>query len=201
MDVELPAGMAGPEPVAFDVRCFVLAHDAGLTLVDTGLQADAQPVADALAAAGGGWADVSDVILTHSHPDHCGALATVASRAPSAVIWGGAGDAFPVATRPAEDGLLIRGLRTVATAGHTPGHICLMDEEQGTVFTGDALGSQGSQLTQGPEMFIADHDMALRSLRRLLELRPARMLFGHGDEIARPDEALARFVAGRGSVE
>lgn len=40
------------------------------------------------------------------------------------------GDALPVA------GLAIR---VVTTPGHTPGHICLLDEEAGIVFTGDHL--------------------------------------------------------------
>ena len=194
-DVELPAGVAGPEPISFDVRCFVIPHDDGVTLVDTGLQAAAQPVADALAAQGAGWADLSDVILTHAHPDHCGALAAIASKAPAAVIWGGSGDSFPVAARPAEEGALVHGLRVVTTPGHTPGHVCLMDEDQGVLFTGDAICRQAGQLTQRPEMFIADQEHAVQSLRRLLQLRPDRMLFGHGEELANPTERLATFLA------
>ncbi len=151
-------------------------------------------MAEALSGIGGGWADISDVILTHSHPDHCGALSTIASSG-SPTIWGGAGDSFPVRVQPAQDGAVIRGLRVIATPGHTPGHICLMDEDQGTLFTGDAIGSQDDGLTQGPEMFIFDQAQGRGSLRRLIELRPARMLFAHGAEMADPTEALHRLVA------
>jgi hypothetical protein len=35
-EVHLPAGVAGPEPMDFDVRCFIVPHATGLTLVDTG---------------------------------------------------------------------------------------------------------------------------------------------------------------------
>jgi glyoxylase-like metal-dependent hydrolase (beta-lactamase superfamily II) len=194
MDIELPAGMAGPEPMTFDVRCFLVPHGGGVTLVDTGMQADAEPIADALTAMGAGWDDLSDVVLTHAHPDHCGALSTVASRAPSAAIWGGNGDTFPVATRPTKDGTLIHGLRVVSTPGHTPGHLCLLDEGEGILFTGDAISSHAGQLSQGPEVFIADAQQAARSLQRLVELRADRMLFGHGDEVAEPADTLASFA-------
>ena len=36
IDVHLPAGMAGPEPLDFDVRCFLVAHADGVVLIDTG---------------------------------------------------------------------------------------------------------------------------------------------------------------------
>lgn len=193
MDVELPAGMAGPDPMTLDVRCFLVPHNDGIVLVDTGMQTDAQHIADALIAAGAGWDDLSDVVLTHAHPDHCGALSTVALRAPSAVIWGGTGDTFPAAARPAEDRTLIHGLRVVSTPGHTPGHLCLLDEDEGILFTGDAIGSQAGRLTQGPPTFIADAQQAARSLQRLVELGADRMLFGHGDEVANPADTLAHF--------
>ncbi len=195
-DVELPTGMAGPEPMTFDVRCFLVPHEDGVALVDTGMRPDVEPIATALTAMGAGWPDLTDVVLTHEHPDHCGGLSTVVANAPSAAVWAGSGDTFPVPTRTADDGTVIRGLRVIATPGHTAGHLCLLDEDHGALFTGDAIGSQDGTLTQGPEPFIADHQQAARSLRRLAGLRAARLLFGHGDEVADPAGALARFVSG-----
>ena len=157
------------------------------------MQTDAQPITDALIAMGAGWDDLSDVVLTHAYPEHCGALLTVALRAPSAVIWGVSGDTFPTAARPAEDRTVIHGLRVVSAPGHTPGHLCLLDEGAGIGFAGDAIGSQLGGLTQGPQMFIADAQQAARSLQRLVELRPDRMLFGHGGEVAKPADTLANF--------
>jgi glyoxylase-like metal-dependent hydrolase (beta-lactamase superfamily II) len=193
-DVELPAGVAGPEPMSFDVRCFLLPHDDGVTLIDTGWHADGEPIAAALRGLGAEWTDVSDVILTHAHPDHVGALATVTALAPSATLWGGRDDVFPSPVRAVADGDTVRGLRIVATPGHTPGHLCVLDEDHGTLFTGDAVGSDSGGLTQGPEGFITDHWDAVRSLRRLADLRADRMLLGHGDEIPDPADALVRFV-------
>lgn len=195
-DVSLPAGVAGPDPMSFDVRCFLVPHRGGVTLVDTGVQADAQPVADALTTVGAGWADLTDIILTHAHVDHCGGLVAVAAKAPSARIWAGSGESLPVVSRPADHGLLIRGLRIIATPGHTPGHLCALDEETGTVFAGDALGNQNGRLTLGPAMFITDQEEARHSLRRLAALQPSRMLFGHGQEVADAADGLLTFLAG-----
>jgi hypothetical protein len=36
-DLHLPAGIAGPDPMDFDVRCFLVPHGTGLVLVDTGM--------------------------------------------------------------------------------------------------------------------------------------------------------------------
>lgn len=99
-------------------------------------------------AMGAGWDDLSDVVLTHAHPDHCGALSTVELKAASAAIWGGSGDTFPAAARRPRTGP-IHGLRVVSTPGHTPGHLCLLDEGEGILFTGDAISSQAGRLTQG----------------------------------------------------
>ncbi|MEP6650697.1 MAG: MBL fold metallo-hydrolase [Lapillicoccus sp.] len=114
--------------------------------------------------------------------------------APSAAAWGGVGDTFPIAVRPVDGDTMIRGLRVLATPGHTPGHVCVFDEDDAVLFTGDAIGSQAGRLTLGPAPFIADQQEAVRFLRRLVDLGADRMLFGHGNEVASPAEALARFI-------
>ena len=39
----------------------------------------------------------------------------------------------------------IHGLRVVATPGHTSGHLCLLDEDHGLLFTGDAIGAEAGR--------------------------------------------------------
>ncbi|MDQ6896906.1 MAG: MBL fold metallo-hydrolase [Actinomycetota bacterium] len=41
------------------------------------MQPDAEPIARALHDIGARWPDLTDVVLTHAHPDHCGALTKV----------------------------------------------------------------------------------------------------------------------------
>ncbi|NWL11072.1 hypothetical protein DM791_15770 [Paenarthrobacter nitroguajacolicus] len=68
--VQLPAGVAGPTEISFDVRCFVLPVSGGIVLIDTGMGGSAVDINQALERLGAGWGDVSDVVLTHSHADH-----------------------------------------------------------------------------------------------------------------------------------
>ena len=48
MDVHLPAGVAGPDPLSFDVRCFLVPHASGVVLIDTCLPGSHDLIAPAL---------------------------------------------------------------------------------------------------------------------------------------------------------
>lgn len=180
VDVHLPTGLAGPEPMDFDVRCFLVSHATGLTLVDTGLDHSVRSVAAKLAEIGADWGDVTDLILTHHHPDHIGGLSEVMALAPGAAVWAGAQDTFPVPVKPAEDGEMIRGLRVVATPGHTAGHVSLLSDHDGVLLIGDLAGSQDGQLIRAPRPFIADAAEAERSLHKASLLDFADLYPSHG---------------------
>ncbi len=72
MDVRLPAGVAGPDPLSFDVRCFLVAHPTGVVLIDTCLEGSDDLIAGGLERIGAVWSDVTDIVLTHAHVDHIG---------------------------------------------------------------------------------------------------------------------------------
>jgi glyoxylase-like metal-dependent hydrolase (beta-lactamase superfamily II) len=194
MEHLIPAGGLGPEPVKLDVRAYLVPHESGLLLVDTGMDASGQALDLALAQCGASWTDVSHVVLTHGHPDHVGALDHLRQEAPGARVLADPVEAIP-GTEPLSDGALVGGLRAFATPGHTPGHLSLLDESQGVLIVGDCLGTTDGELVRAPERFTADPEQAEQSLRRLLALRGARMLFGHGPELSRPWEALDVLLA------
>src|SRR5690349_17059081 len=194
-DIHLPAGMAGPEPMDFDVRCYLVAHGAGLVLVDTGMPQTPDRIGEALTAAGAAWADVTDVVLTHAHPDHTGGLDAVGRLAPGATVWGHGGDGYGGAVRSVVEGDTVRGLRVLHTPGHTPGHICLLAEDSGVLFVGDAFGSQDGHLVRPPARFTADAAEAERSLRRIAGVTATRMLVAHGSEVDEPAAALRELLA------
>jgi glyoxylase-like metal-dependent hydrolase (beta-lactamase superfamily II) len=76
------------------------------------------------------------------------------------------------------------------TPGHTAGHISLLHEAGSLLFIGDLVGSQGGALTFGPAAFTADPDLSRRSLGRMADLAPERVLFSHGAEVSDPGAAI-----------
>jgi hypothetical protein len=67
-DVHLRAGIAGPDPMDFDVRCFLVPHETGISLIDTGLPGSTPKIAAALNDIGATWAEVSDILLSLDAP-------------------------------------------------------------------------------------------------------------------------------------
>jgi glyoxylase-like metal-dependent hydrolase (beta-lactamase superfamily II) len=152
---------------------------------------------------------VSLVALTHCHPDHQGTARLVCDhfgvplacheadadgmegRTPMApanrIVRLGArlfaGLPFPV-THRLRDGDRVAGFRVVHAAGHTPGHVMYHREADGVVLAGDVLTSMGLLFGRGlrepPNFFSVDPEENRRSVRRLLELRPRVVCFGHG---------------------
>lgn len=190
---EIPAGALGPDPVVIDVRAFFVPHPTGLVLVDTGMDPSGSSLDAALTASGAGWSDVTDVVVSHHHPDHTGALDHVHDLVPRAIVHAHPLDEVP-GTTSLLDGERVRSLRAFATPGHTAGHLSVVDDDRGVVLVSDCLGVVDGQLRRGPEMFTADPDQAERSLHRLLELRGARLLVSHGPEPDDPWNALDRLL-------
>jgi glyoxylase-like metal-dependent hydrolase (beta-lactamase superfamily II) len=186
IDVHLPPGVAGPEAMDFDVRCFLVPHATGLVLLDTGVPGSAPAIGTALSDIGASWADITDVLLSHDHPDHIGALPDVIALAPAATVWGNA----PLSARALQDGARLYGLQVIATPGHTPGHVSLL-HESGTLLIGDLVGTVEDRLVRAPAPFTADPQEAERSLRRVAGIRAERLLPAHGEEVSRPHEAFA----------
>jgi glyoxylase-like metal-dependent hydrolase (beta-lactamase superfamily II) len=192
MEHEIPAGAMGPAPMRLDVRAYLVPHATGLVLVDTGMDPAGDAIQTALAGAGASWSDVSDVVLTHAHPDHVGALDQVKASAPNVTVHAHPSERLPGASA-VDDGSRVGTLRVFATPGHTAGHISLIDNDRGALLIGDCLGVVDGQLVRAPDPFTADRETAERSLERLRDLRDlrdGRMLFAHGPEIASPWTAL-----------
>ncbi len=198
MDVHLPAGVAGPEPLDFDVRCFLVTHASGVALVDVGMAGSHEAIGAGLTRVGASWGDITDIVLTHGHPDHVGGLADVVASAGRPTVWAGEGDRsvipFDGEMATLAEGGLTRGLRALHTPGHTPGHCSLVLEEESILFAGDIVGSVAGLLSRGPTSFTADAEQAERSLQRVAGLAFDRVLFGHGAEIPDPVGQLRSFL-------
>ena len=208
------------------VSAWVVTRGSAAALVDAGLPDTADDIGAVLTATGMTWRDLQHVILTHYHLDHSGAAADILDRAPQATLWVGPGDIplfeqspFPIpgaerlrrTARPAQDNADIFGLRVVATPGHTPGHISLLDAELGALFVGDTmvngsldvgalvpglpvLNPGGGLAPVDDPMFSVDPAQNNASIRRMATLTFELALLSHGPPV---DAAALRALAAR----
>ena len=168
------------------VSAYVIERGDGLVVIDTGGSGSAPAIDAVLGEYGKSWSDVGYVIATHKHGDHVGSWNPVIDAASEASILAGALDIPSIPSgRPITvlaDGDMVNGLRTIATPGHTQGHISMLDPDLG-LFTGDALnGSDGGVIGPNPQ-FTPDMDTALESVRKLGTFEYEAAFFGHGEPL------------------
>lgn len=204
-------------PGVFQITGFppsaINAYLAGDVLVDTGLPGFAPAILKALAGR-----PLSLVLLTHVHPDHCGSAAAVCKTlgVPLA-CHAGDRDAiegrapmqprswkrgrwlkapYPV-SRLLQDGEQLGEFRIIHTPGHTDGHVALFRERDHLLICGDAAMNLRPLfgIREPIRAFTADPALNRRSLRKLAELRPETVLFGHGAPL-RDGAAFCAWVAG-----
>jgi glyoxylase-like metal-dependent hydrolase (beta-lactamase superfamily II) len=182
--VVLPPPLNPFRQAEVDVRAYVLVRGDEAVLVDALTPGNAGLIGAALAAAGLRWDALRHVILTHAHPDHAGSAADVLALAPGATAWIAAAEAplvaLPRPPRTLADGAEVAGLRIVATPGHSPGHVCVLDPAGSTAVLGDAAHHVGGELGLIGPPFTQDVARAAAGLARLATLGFQRALFAHG---------------------
>ncbi len=190
------------ERVNFEfVSAYVLARGDQVAIVDTGTAGNADRIEAALTALDAGWGDVDHVILTHLHGDHVGGLPAVLDAAPTAQAYAGeadvAGITSPRPLVPVNDGDEVFGLEVIATPGHTPGHIAVIDETAGLLVAGDALNESDGRVSGANPQFSSDMVAAAESVRVLAAWRFDTLVVGHGEPIVGDASELVAEVAGR----
>jgi glyoxylase-like metal-dependent hydrolase (beta-lactamase superfamily II) len=207
------------------VNAWLVAEDDGLTLIDTTMKGAGKKI---LAAADGLGAPIVRILLTHAHGDHIGALDELAAALPDAEVIISARDArllrkdmsldqgeperklsgsYPGAksapTRTVGHGDRVGSLEVVATPGHTPGHIVLLDTRDRTLYCGDVystLGGVASSAKANPRFPLVrmgtwSPEIDLESARVLRALDPARLAPGHGKLVEMPAAAMDAAIA------
>lgn len=150
-----------------------------------------------LALVGVTTADITDLVITHTHIDHVGGLgcfpnATIvigkAERAlPAPLYWG---DVRPIAWPEAryltieKDTRLLPGVTILPTPGHSPGHLSVLlrlPRTGNVLLTADAV-SRPAELEEDHFDGAWDPSAARASAHRLMDLaarRDASIIFGH----------------------
>ena len=191
---------------ANNINVYVL----GDVLIDSGLAVPPHRVLRQVADRG-----ITAHALTHAHFDHygtshavctqlgiplwCGAADVEAVEAGKMVVRGGrmvpAAKAHPVA-RALNEGDEVAGFQVLDTPGHSPGHVSYWRESDRVLVCGDVMWGYNPFLLIGGLMepwpvVSPDAKLNRESARRLAELEPALVCFGHG----KPLRDTAKFVA------
>jgi glyoxylase-like metal-dependent hydrolase (beta-lactamase superfamily II) len=152
-----------------------------------------------LAVAGG---QVSQIVCTHSHPDHSPGAAELRRRTHAPVLGQPAPTVDHQDETYAPDVTLRDGDRlgvdhdilVLHTPGHASNHVCLLLESESMLFTGD-------HLMQGSTVVILPPDGSMKayldSLERLCTLPISTIAPGHGALIADAHAEMRRVIAHR----
>jgi glyoxylase-like metal-dependent hydrolase (beta-lactamase superfamily II) len=159
-------------PRFFPVNCYLVEEENELTLVDAALPFSTKGILKAARKIG---KPITNIILTHAHSDHIGALDALKTELPNAAISISARDARLLAgdksLLPEEAGFPIKGgvpknitskpdillaegdfigsLEVIFSPGHTPGSISLLDRRTNSLIAGDAFFTRGGAAVSG----------------------------------------------------
>ena len=197
-----------------ETNAYLVDGPDGSTLVDPAARTEALDAAVA-------ERNVDHVVVTHTHPDHVGAVAHYAAET-GATVWARRGhvDAFEAETGVSVDEMFAEGsvvdtdagsVTVLDTPGHARDHVAFEVDfgnpaDRTQVLCGDLAVAEGSVVVGAPE---GDMRAYLTGLRRLRARDPDRLLPGHGPPIDDPwatidrliDHRLAREVRVRRAVD
>ncbi|MEF8807781.1 MBL fold metallo-hydrolase [Natronomonas sp.] len=164
---------------SFTSNAFLVDGDRTV-LVDAGNDFDA---VDRIESAGTG---LDALVLTHTHPDHVGNVASVVD-AFDVEVWGFDPD-HELVDRAIADGETVAigdgGYRALHTPGHKEDHLCFYSADDGLLFAGDLIFANGGfGRTDLPE---GDRPTLVESIDYLLESVDdslSAMYVGHGPAV------------------
>lgn len=186
------------------------AYVLGDVLVDAGFITDKKRILKQIEGV-----ELSAHALTHAHLDHFGASAAVVERH-NIPMWVGELDVeaaeagkmvaeipgrgrrmLPAAPavkvdRALKEGDEVGGFEVLFTPGHSPGHVSYWRESDRTLVCGDVMWGHNTILMRGgprePVHFVSpDYKLNRESAKRLADLRPELVCFGHGPPMRDPD--------------
>jgi glyoxylase-like metal-dependent hydrolase (beta-lactamase superfamily II) len=191
----LPAGNASSWTGPTGTNTYLLTG-AVPALVDAGIGDPAH--VEAIAASLGG-VRLARVLITHGHTDHVSGLDALRERWTPLFVFDPR-DPEIVRTQGSQriaagDGYLM----PIHTPGHSPEHFCFLDESAGDVYCGDLARANGTIVIPGRRG--GNLRQYLESLTRIRDLRPRRLLPGHGPIVTDPASLIEGYLAHRADRE
>ena len=217
-------------PVAPDIALdrFVysyLVYGETITLIDTGVAGCETRIFDYINSTGREASDITQIVLTHSHPDHIGAAWAIQELTGCSIAAHSAEKAWieDVALQYSErpvpgfanlvsgsvqvDHLLRDGdttepdpiheweLEVIHTPGHSPGSISVFMHGNGALFSGDAIPVAGDLPVYD------DVSASVQSLRRLRNLPGVKVLLPAWDEPSTDGDTYLQIDRGAGYLQ
>ncbi len=184
--------MAGESAAMLVIPNSCLIRAARSYVVDPGIPMQGAPYSAAIGELGVDPFKIEDVILTHMHFDHVGALMEFPGRrvfvheieldAPYAKMWSGLLETVEVIPLSGSEGEFEDGVRWMLTPGHSDGLITLLvDTDEGLVaIPSDCVGPlpEYFEKMELPKDF-PGRETLLAQWRKIRDLQPVRIIPGH----------------------
>lgn len=183
---------------------YVVRNEGKIILVDAGMKSSAKKIIEFFDS----HSEKPDaVLITHYHPDHIGGLSQIVKKYGSEVyahqnevdvirgvrklqpaksllskMVSSVSKSEPVEQVENLDNLPFGWIRVVETQGHTPGSTSYLFEPENLLFVGDAVTVKGGK-TSLNKQFTLDMAEAQKSQQKILSMKGATILPGHGDPL------------------
>jgi glyoxylase-like metal-dependent hydrolase (beta-lactamase superfamily II) len=172
--------------------------ESHVVLIDAGYPAQTDAFVGAIAGVGQQVEALTEIILTHQDLDHIGCVHDLLKLAPNARVIAHTeeapyidGTTPPIKGFPSQnihvdqtvaDGDVLpfcNGIEVVHTPGHTPGSICLLLRDSGTMVCGDALNIADGQIIGPNPQYTQDMNLGLKSVEKIKALHPDAIVSYH----------------------
>ena len=192
--------------IGYACNVYALVHGDEVTLIDSGISASlAEEIIDGLRIVKASL-KIKNLILTHAHLDHTGGAATIVEKfSPNVYAHFNEAEAimkgdesrvltfmFPYDYTPVEvthtvkegDRIFLNNgdeLLVIHTPGHTSGSICIFDEKNKALFTGDTIFAYGG--IGRVDLPTGDTEQLIKSLGKLSNLDVIAFFPGHAEPV------------------
>jgi glyoxylase-like metal-dependent hydrolase (beta-lactamase superfamily II)/ADP-ribose pyrophosphatase YjhB (NUDIX family) len=185
-------------PPATHTNCYVIGCDEVIVIDPASSYTDQQQILDGVLKD----RRIREIWLTHLHRDHVGGAehlrtlrhVPVAAHAVTARDLAGVvsvdriledGEKHELAGNP---GWL---LRVIHTPGHARGHVCIFEEKNGSLITGDLMAGFGTIVIDPPEGHMATY---IDSLKRIRDLDATALFPSHGPVMANAKAKIQEYL-------
>jgi ribonuclease/clavin/mitogillin len=185
-------------PPATHTNCYIVGGDEVVVIDPASPYEEEQAVLDRALEK----KKIREIWLTHLHRDHVGGANHLKGK------WGVKIAAHPITKKDLEgfievdrtfkenERLELAGkpgwsLRVIHTPGHARGHVCIFEEKNGSLITGDLMAGLGTVVIDPPEGHMATY---LDSLRRMLALDVTALFPAHGPVMANAKGRIQEYI-------